>query len=525
LVYSICFLVCCRFSSLYSVIQQHQATIEQQRIRCEQSDAQFASVSSKLKGAEKEMVRLRLLLDKEHDSNERHISALKGQLAIKSDEVLAKDTRLRTLEDEYTAHKAEYESRISVLEKDRSILEAVNFELRAEREKNYNLQKENDEMKQTVLAKAHLEGQYTAALEQNENLSKTVSRLEDERAQWVAERRELDQQLGEKIALTKQLIIERDALQIEVKGKETQLVENHNEHQRKLSQLSDAKEAKELILQTQLADRDALITRAQSTIDQLQKENGDDRAAKKELLDKHEELEATIRDLQKELTERTESLESTQKQLSEVQQQLDTLQKTSLSTNAGLEAELARHKRTRSSRWALVEKLDQGYHNSYMAQIFMKWKHEWRVQEKERTVLSVQAERAALHARTAQVEEEKERTLESIKAMESALQAERDEAAEAVRRAQQKWEAEQARKLEQCKTDWEREQILARDVERREKLEREARIAEERQKVREEVEEARRIELAALNARGGHDTHAHSMSVTMLCCLHTSVLP
>jgi chromosome segregation ATPase len=508
--------------ALYSAIQQHQSTIEQQRVKCEQSDAQYAAVSAKLKGAEKEMQRLRLMLDKEHDSNERHISALKGQLALKTDECLALQSRLKTLEEEYAAHKAELEARISALEKDRSLLEAVNFELRAERERNHQLAKENEEMKETVLAKAHLEGQHAAALAQMEVQSQTISRLENERAQWVGERRDLDHQLGDQLAQIKQLTIERDALQIELSAKEKQRVEESNEYQRK-----------ETVLQNQLADRDALLTRSQATIDALTSEGTGLRAERKEHLDTVESLEASIRDLHREAEERLDALQATQTQLADVSAQLEAAEQKVASSATELAEEQKKLKRTRTSRRALVEKLDQGYNGSYLAQIFMKWKHEWRVQDKERALHTVQESRAALHSeheaqqealQAAQREKERqqESTAEAIRAMENALQAEREEARAHVERAQKAWEESQTRKLQQSRAEWEREQALKREEEREEELARKLRIAQEREKVRAEMEEARRLELDALKAREAsssmsvasrnHNTSAHIAS-------------
>jgi hypothetical protein len=300
---------------------------------------------------------LRLLLDKEHDANERHLQALKGQLAIRSEEALQKETRLKVLEEEYQNHRTELEAKITLLEKDRSILEAVNFELRAERERNFKLAQENEEMKATVLAKERLEGQYAAALQQMETQSQTISRLEDERAQWLAQRRDLDHQLGQVTSQAKQLTVERDALEITVAAKEKQLVENSNEYQRRLLALTESSQAKESALQSQLADRDLALVRAQEQIQALTIESTELRTERKTLLDRVAQLESEVRELHRQLAEESEFMATEKLKHAELQAALDAQQLIAATAAARLETELKGHERTRSSRAILAEKV------------------------------------------------------------------------------------------------------------------------------------------------------------------------
>lgn len=444
--------------SLYAVIQQHQSTIEQQRVKCEQSDAQYGQTASKLMAAEKEMTRLRLLLEREHDSNERHIQAQKGQLSMKTDECLALGSKLATLEQEYAAHREQYESKIDKLEKDRSILEAVNFELRAEKEKNYNLARENEEMKSEILKKAHLQGQHDAALEQIATMSTTISRLEDERAAWTGERRDLDHALGEVRATLKLTTAERDAGQIEAASLQRQMDAQTNENMRQREAAHEGALKREHDLQAQIDERDHAHVRTLQTIETLQGEISGLRTEQKRLLDVQASLESQVRDAAKLDEEKSSQLEKTAAEKEALASQVEQLV-------PQLAKSQAHAHRTVESRDQLVAKLDAHYLHSSTAQIFQRWKSEYRVQ--------------ADHRRSAAAEER-------VKALQQEL-------AELPHHHH--------RELEKARTEWHETAASRAHHEREEQRAREHRIAEERERIREDVAAAHRLEVEAVRAR------------------------
>ena len=445
-------------SSLYAVIQQHQTTIEQQRVKCEQSDAQYAQTANKLTAAEKEMTRLRLLLEREHDSNERHIQAQKGQLSLKTDECLALGSRLSMLEQEYGAHREQYEHKIEKLEKDRSILEAVNFELRAEKEKNYNLVRENEEMKNEILKKAFLQGQYESAQEQITTMSTTISRLEDERAAWTGERRDLDHALGEVRATLKLTTAERDASQIEAASLQRQLDAQANENMRQREAAHEGALKREHDLRLQIEERDQTHARTLQTVAIMEAEVTGLRAEQTRLLDVQASLESQLRDAAMVDEKKSGELEKVLAEKASLAAHVDQLQPQLAKSETLV-------KRTVESREHLVMRLDAHYLHSSAVQVFQRWKSEYRAQAEKRRALA---------------------TEERVKR----LQAELEELPH-----------RHLRELEKARAEWHETVASRAHDEREEQRAREHRIAEERERIRAEVEEARRLEVEAVRAR------------------------
>lgn len=477
------------------------------------------------------MARLRLLMEKEHDSNERHITAQKGQLSLKTDECLVLESRLSALSEEYAAHRASLEQKISVLEKERSLLEAVNFELRSEKEKNYQLSRENEEMKAGILKKAHLEGAHDAALAQIQSLSQTINRLEDERAKWTGERRDLDHTIGDLTSQLKHVTAERDASQIEAASLMRQNAAQVTEHARELEAARDAALKHEQSLQSQIDERDAANARALRTIEDMEQEVLGLRTEQKRLLERETELESQAREAAKreaDLNERSVELDAT---IAERTTERDE----SRAQSTDLANELARSSsllaRTKESRETIVEKLDANYSNSYTAQIFQRWKAEYRLQAQVRSVEVERGEVAHLKSAVSQLAAEKEdllrQAVESQHRFESALIQEREslvrekvaQVAEielAHKREREEAAERQTLVLARARVEWEDAALLAADRARDEQRERERRIKDEREKVRAELEEARRLELESIKEKEVSTSIARRPSVQSL---------
>jgi hypothetical protein len=171
--------------------------------------------------------------------------------------------------------------------------------------------------------------------------------------------------------------------------------------------------------------------------------------------------------------------------------------------------------------------LDSNYSNSYTAQIFQKWKAEYRLQSALRQVDELQAhvqqvqdelkavtsEKESLVQQAASDQQEVEHRLEEAqKSFDSSLSVARDNfAAEKQslladleskhRQMRLEWEDSHQTALARAKEDWSDSAANQARLEREEHREREKRIHEEREKIRQEVEEARRLELEAIKSR------------------------
>jgi len=503
--------------SLYSLIQQHQTTIEQQRAKCEFADAQFNQTMSKLRSSEREVQRLRTLHEREKEAESRHIATLKGQLSAKTDECLQTNARLEALQAEYESHRKDLESKISSLEKDRSILEAVNFELHNEKEKCFQLNREVEAMKADLLRKSHVEGQLESALEQVRNLSATLNRLEDERAKWVGERRDLDHALGEYAEKLKSMTAERDALTIDKASLAHQLEEERKEFTRKMKVAEEAAQRSSELHATQIAERDDMLNHARNQVEMMQKEIDQLRADKKQLESTVAKQDESIRTLTRQQSIQSEQLAKVQAELDDRTKQLLDVSAANESVEARLSAESQRVERLRSSQAQLVDRMESQVDFSSIQLVFARWRfdfllaqankqmqqtkeHEHRAQEQwndgQEQLARLIQEKAEVEAQMAKQQQQHDAALASMRAeFESErqrLQSEYESNSQARAAA---FESDKRRALELAREDWTRQAALQADEERREKEERELRIVKERERIRQELEEARQREM------------------------------